>query len=403
VSNLRIALLAYLLLTPVLAGAVTTTTVVDLVTRPGVTQRFLYVRPDAPKALILVISGGSGRLGIQADGSMTTVESVCGPIVRNRQAFADAGFALALLDQNSRGGVGVPAEVAEVVRYVRARDPVPLWVQGGSSSTEAVALNAASLPASEPIGAIFFSPALLPAAVAAAVARPTLVLYHPSDPGQRATALFSALTAAPIKELRALTGGTNTGCTYHLFEGLDAQLVATVADFIDRHNAALGPATPGTALAVEFYNAALDHYFITHIANEIGILDAGVTTRGWSRTGQSFNVYTAASGTKSAVCRYYIPPDKGDSHFYGRGSVECNATGLANPSFVNEDPQFFHVALPHVGVCPAGTRNVYRVFSNRVDANHRYMVDAAIRDQMTGRGWIAEGDGPDLVVMCAPL
>jgi len=103
------------------------------------------------------------------------------------------------------------------------------------------------------------------------------------------------------------------------------------------------------------------------------------------------------------VCRFYIPPEKGNSHFYGRGTAECDATGLANPSFINEDPQFFHVALPNVGVCPAGTRNVYRVFSNRVDANHRYMVDAAIRDQMTGRGWAAEGDGPELVVMCAPL
>jgi len=25
-----------------------------------------------------------------------------------------------------------------------------------------------------------------------------------------------------------------------------------------------------------------------------------------------------------------------------------------------------------------------------------------MRDQMVPRGWIAEGDGPDLVVMCAP-
>jgi len=25
-----------------------------------------------------------------------------------------------------------------------------------------------------------------------------------------------------------------------------------------------------------------------------------------------------------------------------------------------------------------------------------------VRDQMVARGWLAEGDGPDLVVMCAP-
>ena len=33
---------------------------------------------------------------------------------------------------------------------------------------------------------------------------------------------------------------------------------------------------------------------------------------------------------------------------------------------------------------------------------HRYMTDKAIRDQMVAKGWLAEGDGPDLVVMGAP-
>jgi hypothetical protein len=28
------------------------------------------------------------------------------------------------------------------------------------------------------------------------------------------------------------------------------------------------------------------------------------------------------------------------------------------------------------------------------------MTDRGIRDQMVGRGWLAEGDGTDLVVMC---
>ena len=51
---------------------------------------------------------------------------------------------------------------------------------------------------------------------------------------------------------------------------------------------------------------------------------------------------------------------------------------------------------------PAGTAPVDRVFSNRADANHRYMTDRALRDQMVASGWLAEGDGPDLVVMCAP-
>lgn len=164
---------------------------------------------------------------------------------------------------------------------------------------------------------------------------------------------------------------------------------------------------PGTSIpiatAIEFYNSSLDHYFLTHIAAEIAILDAGVTIRGWARTAQSFNIFAAAGNGTSPVCRFYIPPDKGDSHFYGRGTAECDSTAQKNPTFINEDPQFFHVMLPVAGICPAGTIPVYRVFSNRPDANHRYMIDRNIRDLMVSQQhWLAEGDGPDLVVMCVP-
>jgi hypothetical protein len=152
---------------------------------------------------------------------------------------------------------------------------------------------------------------------------------------------------------------------------------------------------------VEFYNAGLDHYFITWGAAEMNDLDTGVHA-GWTRTGQSFNAYTMTQGSTSPVCRYYIPPGFGDSHFFGRGTLECNDTGRKFPSFTLEESNYMHMLLPSAGVCPAGTTPVYRVFSNRPDANHRYMTSKVLRDQMVARGWLAEGDGDDLVVMCAP-
>ena len=162
--------------------------------------------------------------------------------------------------------------------------------------------------------------------------------------------------------------------------------------------------TGGTAAVdvIEFYNPTLDHYFVTWIDAEIENLDAGNTPTRWTRTGYSFRAYTAPIGTSSQVCRYYIPPGKGDSHFFGRGGNECAATGQNNPTFVLEDPAFMQMFLPVAGACPANTTPVYRVFSNRPDANHRYMTVRGLRDQMVADGWLAEGDGPDLVVMCAP-
>jgi hypothetical protein len=153
---------------------------------------------------------------------------------------------------------------------------------------------------------------------------------------------------------------------------------------------------------VEFHHASLDHYFITWKPDEIAKLDAGVESNGWARTGQLFRTYASPQAGTSPVCRFYIPPAQGDSHFFGRGTFECNETGRKNPSFVLEDPAFMQMYLPVGGDCPDNTTRVYRVFSNRSDANHRYMTDRAVRDQMVAKGWLAEGDGPDLVVMCAP-
>ncbi|MEP6656664.1 MAG: S8 family peptidase, partial [Betaproteobacteria bacterium] len=167
--------------------------------------------------------------------------------------------------------------------------------------------------------------------------------------------------------------------------------------------AAQATAVPaGTVGVIEYYNASLDHYFITWIAGEIAALDAGTLIRGWQRTGVIFSVYPGGRSGSSPVCRFYIPPAYGNSHFFGRGTDECGETTMRNPAFVLESAEFMDVVLPLGGVCPAGTQPVYRVFSNRPDVNHRYMTDSAIRDQMVARGWLAEGDGPDRVVMCSP-
>ena len=156
------------------------------------------------------------------------------------------------------------------------------------------------------------------------------------------------------------------------------------------------------ATAVEYYNAHLDHYFMTWAADEILMLDDGTAIKGWGRTGRTFEVLlTPALGT-AAVCRIYIPPGKGDGHYFGRDTNECARTLAQNPSFVSEAPAFFYLFTASAGVCPEATLPMYRVYSNRADANHRYTTDRAVRDQMVALGWLAEGDGEDHVVMCTP-
>lgn len=52
------------------ALAQTTQKVMDIPTRPGVTQRFVYITPPSPKAAVILFAGGHGGLRVFDNGSM---------------------------------------------------------------------------------------------------------------------------------------------------------------------------------------------------------------------------------------------------------------------------------------------------------------------------------------------
>ncbi len=157
-----------------------------------------------------------------------------------------------------------------------------------------------------------------------------------------------------------------------------------------------------TVDVIEFYHAALDHYFISASPADIDALDSG-RFPGWVRTGLTFKAYVQATTGTSPVCRYYLPPPL-DSHFYSASPEECAAVAMKWPQFVLEANDVFFIALPDraSGACPGATIPVYRLFDARVDANHRYTTDATVKAQMIARGYVAEGYGPDATIMCAP-
>jgi len=161
--------------------------------------------------------------------------------------------------------------------------------------------------------------------------------------------------------------------------------------------------TPGSAAGViEFYHQALNHYFISINAQEVYDLDYGVHP-GWTRTGERFNAYPGPTVATNPVCRFYIPPANGDSHFFSASPQECGDTHTKFPGFDYESTNVFYIGLPDTttGACPPNTVPVYRVWDNRADSNHRYTTSIVIRDQMVAQGGIAEGYGPNNVIMCA--
>jgi len=156
-----------------------------------------------------------------------------------------------------------------------------------------------------------------------------------------------------------------------------------------------------TVDVIEFYNAPLDHYFLTAVPEEAAVLDHGVLGPDWHRTGLGFRAYAVGANATAAsdVCRFFGTPGVGPSaHFFTADASEC-MTVKANPHWLFEGLAF-RALLPVEGACPAGTDTVVRFFwqgTEVLQSRHRYVRDAATLAQMRGLGWVEEGP-----VFCSP-
>jgi len=130
------------------------------------------------------------------------------------------------------------------------------------------------------------------------------------------------------------------------------------------------PPPAGQVNVIEFHHAASNHFFMTTQQAEIDALDSGAMP-GWQRTGEFFRAYPAQVPGTSAVCRFYIPPGFGDSHFFSASLAECAETRAKFPHLVPETAEAFFIAVPDAaGRCAAGMVPLYRLWSQRADSNH---------------------------------
>ena len=168
-----------------------------------------------------------------------------------------------------------------------------------------------------------------------------------------------------------------------------------------------GPVPP-VMRAVEYYHAALDHYFTTADAAEIAALDAG-QFQGWLRTGMAFNVVDPAADTGAwhlrCAATMAVPPMAWTRTSTRRRPPNARQSMRNWPEqWLLESANVFQVYMPDLssGACPAGTLAVYRTWNHRTDTNHRYTMDRSVQNMMMGKGNIAEGYGNPPVAMCSP-
>ena len=190
--------------------------------------------------------------------------------------------------------------------------------------------------------------------------------------------------------------------TYTFIPASPGTKSSSTAISIDNDTFAVTLSGTGVLVAVEFYHATFDHYFITTIADEIIKLDNG-TFVGWARTGREFKVFGAPGDGLSTVCRFFsavFAPKS--SHFYTPFAEEC-AIVKASPDWLFEG-EVFLLVLPFAdGSCSDRTIPVYRLYNDGKGAapNHRFTTDLGVRSEMIAQGWIPEGVGIG-VSMCAP-
>ena len=106
---------------------------------------------------------------------------------------------------------------------------------------------------------------------------------------------------------------------------------------------AMAAANDPTATVIEYYNASLNHYFMTATPDRAAILDANVVFPGWKRTGVEFDAYAAQPTMRRAapVCRFFGTPGVGpNSHFYTADADEC-AIIKQDPDWIFETIAFY--------------------------------------------------------------
>jgi dienelactone hydrolase len=230
--------------------------VVDIPTRPGVTQRLLLIKPEQAHAAVVLMAGGHGGLRLFDNGTMRWGDNNF--LIRTRTLFSDQGLAVAVLDVPSdrqrapfldgfRQTAEHAADLKATIAWLRSQWGLPVWLVGTSRGTQSAAFVATELSGAEGPDGIVLSSSILtddrsravPAMPLERIRVPVLVVHHEQDGCRlcafsQVPALMDGLKSAPRKQLLAFKGGISEGdpchaMAHHGFNGIEADVVRQAA------------------------------------------------------------------------------------------------------------------------------------------------------------------------------
>lgn len=239
------------------AVAEVTQRVIDLPSRPGVTQRFLYLASPNAKASVILFAGGHGALDINDHGGFGWGGNNF--VVRTRELFAQHGFEVAVIDRpsdvpNLNQRRQIPEHVKDVkavMEWLRKETKLPVWLVGTSRGTQSAAHVAIALADAPdgPDGLVLTSTMLsdpkgraVPKMALARLKIPVLVVHHEQDGCEHCKysdipRLMDQLTNVSRKDLITVSGGTSRGdpcepMAYHGYNGIEKDVVEKIAAWI---------------------------------------------------------------------------------------------------------------------------------------------------------------------------
>jgi len=238
----------FLLLLVAAAGAAQAEETINLPTRPGVTQSILFTAVAHPAASLIMFPGNFGLVRAVRNNFLIRV-------VPN---FVALDFNVAVADAPSDQPNGMAdgfrmseahaTDIAAVIGFLRQRAAVPVWLVGTSRGTISAASVGVRLGPPQVAGVVLTSTVWLqgiPQVPLEQLRVPTLLVHNRDDgckesPFDYAAAGLGRLSAAPAKELIAVSGGRSRSAACeaqspHGYYGIEEQVVPLIGAWIKAH------------------------------------------------------------------------------------------------------------------------------------------------------------------------
>lgn len=229
--------------------------VFDLRLPDHTSQRVLYAAPNRPRAIVVMLPGGGGDVGMERDGTLRHDDNF---VVRTRAQWLARGYAVLIPDAPGRVDLrGLRSSpqcgrlVDDLIGFARSQTPGPVFLLGTSQGSIAAMNGAAHASAgtlagvvlTESVSRLGGSHETVFDADPQAVRVPALIVANRDDacdvaPPEDAPHIAAALTHARSVKVLVVAGGidkSNKPCgslTPHGYYGIEAMVIGAIDNWM---------------------------------------------------------------------------------------------------------------------------------------------------------------------------